>query len=74
MIDARHQYLFSSVATKLGMEDAEVEEAMLDGDQVNKWLYPACFETWFGLAHASTGDYNGRFLFSNWFSLHFVLL
>eukprot|EP00731_Ephydatia_muelleri_P026270 Em0018g370a len=33
MIDARHQYLFSSVAAKLGMVDAEVEEAMLDGDQ-----------------------------------------
>ena len=76
MIDARHQYLFSSVAAKLGLEDAEVEEAMLDGDQVNnKQFYHAhhC-ETLLGFTHAPTGDYNGRLLFSKWFSLPLVLL
>lgn len=36
LIDPRHQHLFSSVATKLSLEDAEVEEFILEGDQVYK--------------------------------------
>ena len=33
-LDARHQHLVSSIATRLGLEDAEVEEFILEGDQV----------------------------------------
>ena len=62
MIDARHQYLFSSVAAKLGMVDAEVEEAMLDGDQVttnSSTMRIIVRHCWF--THAPTGDYNYNF-------------
>lgn len=33
-LDARHQHLFASIATRLGMEDSEVEDFMLEGEQV----------------------------------------
>ena len=32
--DARHQHIFSPLATKLRMKDGEVEDFILDGDQV----------------------------------------
>ena len=31
--DARHQHLFSTVATKLQMQDSEVEDFIIEGDQ-----------------------------------------
>lgn len=33
-LDARHQYVFGMLAMRLNMEESEVEEHMLDGDQV----------------------------------------
>ena len=33
-MDSRHQYLFSAIASKLGMEDSQVEDFMLEGEQV----------------------------------------
>ncbi len=35
-MDQRHHYLFSSLGAKLGMEESQVEDYMLDGDQVHK--------------------------------------
>jgi hypothetical protein len=33
-LDARHQHIFSTVATKLQVEDVDVENFVLDGDKV----------------------------------------
>jgi dynein heavy chain len=33
-LDARHQYIFASIATKLSLEDTEVEDFILEGDQL----------------------------------------
>ncbi len=35
-MDQRHQYLFSSLGAKLGMDESQVEVYMLDGDQVEQ--------------------------------------
>lgn len=37
-LDSRHQHLFSTVATKMQLQDSEVEDYILEGDQVNKYL------------------------------------
>ena len=33
-MDSRHQHLFSAIAAKLGMEESQVEDFMLEGEQV----------------------------------------
>jgi len=33
-LDARHQHIFATVATKLQMNESEVEDFILEGDQV----------------------------------------
>lgn len=35
-MDQRNQYLFSALGAKLGMEESQVEEYMLDGNQVEQ--------------------------------------
>ena len=37
-LDGRHQYLCSMLGMKLAMEESEVEEFFIDGDQVRFFL------------------------------------
>lgn len=41
-LDTRHQHIFSTVATKLQMEETEVEDFILDGDQVSTAILASC--------------------------------
>ena len=36
-LDSRHQYVFSVVATKLCLEESQVEDFVLEGDQVRNF-------------------------------------
>ena len=38
-LDSRHQYLFGSIGAKLGLEESEVENFVLEGNQVG-WIEP----------------------------------
>ena len=33
-MDTRHEYIFSTVSKKLGMEQSEIEDCVLEGSQV----------------------------------------
>ena len=37
-LDERHQYILETVADSLGLEKAEVEDAILEGNQVRRGL------------------------------------
>lgn len=41
-LDGRHKYLLSLVADRVGLEEAAVEDFMLDGDQVTAVLVWVC--------------------------------
>lgn len=60
-MDGRHDFILSTVATRLGMKQDDAEEFMLDGDQVLNNLVASCWSDKLLWLHKQLKEYDSFF-------------